>query len=56
MQLGPVHDHPLLGLVLGLVRGEGRTGHGERDLLAPFGVGGLDTDLSLPRTPWAEKW
>jgi len=45
VQLGAIHDHPLLGLVLGLVQGEGCPDHVAGDLLAPVAVIGLDAHL-----------
>ena len=45
VQLGPIHDHPLLGLILGLLQREGRPDHVAGQLLAPVAVTGLDTHL-----------
>jgi len=43
VERGPIYDHPLLGLVLGLAQGQGRADHGAGQLLAPLGITGLDT-------------
>jgi hypothetical protein len=47
VQFAPIHDHPLLGLVLSLVQGERRAHHVAGQLLAPFAVTGLDAHLVI---------
>jgi len=45
MALRPIHDHPLLGLVLGLIQRERCADHVAGDLLAPFGIANVYAHL-----------
>jgi hypothetical protein len=47
--LGPIHDHPLPRLVLGLLQRERRPDHVAGQLLASLGIAGLDTHLVVHR-------
>jgi len=49
VELGPIHDHSLLGLVLSLVQREGCADHVAGQLLAPVAVARLDPHLVVHR-------